>query len=257
MIIPEAEPFYFPGNLVGCLLVHGLTGTPKEMRWFGEYLGGQGYSVLAIRLAGHATKVDDLQRMQWQDWLASVEDGYDLLKGCADRVFLIGLSLGGILALLFAARHGVTGVVSMSAPYDLPNYPRLKFIRILAPFITKVNKGMSDWQNPEAAKDNIEYPHNPTRAVIQLRNLLAEMRLALPAVKAPALIIHSRKDSSVPASDAEKIYSAIGSQDRQLVWVENSGHNIPREPDRQLVFLKTHEFIQRVIPNSQPLWAVT
>jgi len=42
MIIPTAEPFYFPGNKIGCLLVHGFTGTPKEMRWMGEYLGSSG-----------------------------------------------------------------------------------------------------------------------------------------------------------------------------------------------------------------------
>jgi carboxylesterase len=50
-IIPSAEPFYFPGGKTGCLLVHGFTGSPKEMRWMGEYLAGQGYTVLGVRLA--------------------------------------------------------------------------------------------------------------------------------------------------------------------------------------------------------------
>jgi carboxylesterase len=98
MIIPTAEPFFFAGNRVGCLLIHGFSGTPKEMRWMGEYLGNLGYSVLGIRLAGHATQPEDMQRMHWQDWLASVEDGYWLLQGSVDQVFLIGLSMGGILS---------------------------------------------------------------------------------------------------------------------------------------------------------------
>ena len=61
MIIPTAEPFYLPGNNIGCLLVHGFTGAPKEMRWMGEFLGNQGYTVLGIRLAGHATTPEDMR----------------------------------------------------------------------------------------------------------------------------------------------------------------------------------------------------
>ena len=94
MIISTAEPFYFPGNKTGCLLVHGFTGSPKEMRWMGEYLANEGYSVLGIRLAGHATQPEDMMRMHWQDWLASVEDGYYLLKDQVDHIFLVGLSMG-------------------------------------------------------------------------------------------------------------------------------------------------------------------
>jgi len=51
---PGAEPFFLSGSRCGCLLVHGFTGTPKEMRWMGENLHSQGYTVLGIRLSGHA-----------------------------------------------------------------------------------------------------------------------------------------------------------------------------------------------------------
>ncbi len=76
---PTAEPFFFPGKgekaRIGCLVTHGFTGAPKEMRWMGEYLNRQGYTVCGIRLAGHATRLKDMVRSRWQDWLLSVEDG--------------------------------------------------------------------------------------------------------------------------------------------------------------------------------------
>ena len=75
IIIPTTEPFFFPGGATGCLMVHGFTGTPKEMRWLGEYLAGKGHSVLGVRLAAHATRPNDMIRARWHDWLASVEDG--------------------------------------------------------------------------------------------------------------------------------------------------------------------------------------
>src|SRR5919198_4315041 len=120
-IIPTAEPFFFLGNSSkpACLLIHGFTGTPKEMRQMGEFLNGQGYTCLGIRLAGHATDPEDMIRSRWTDWVASVEDGYQLLCGLTDHIFLIGLSMGGILALLASTQLNVKGVIAMSTPSRL------------------------------------------------------------------------------------------------------------------------------------------
>ncbi|MFZ2098373.1 MAG: alpha/beta fold hydrolase, partial [Anaerolineales bacterium] len=190
---------------------------------------------------------EDMRRMNWTDWITSIEDSYYQLKGCVDQVFVIGLSMGGILSLLFAAQYPVTGVVAMSTPYALPNDPRLPFIRIIALFKPWMKQGPPDWHNPEAAKDHVCYPYFPTRSVMQLRDLLGEMRSALPKVSVPALIIHSRQDKGVVPHNAEQILAALGSQDKQVFWVEHSGHVIPREPDRELAFKTTHEFMQRII----------
>lgn len=219
----------------------------------GEYLGNLGYTVLGVRLAGHATQPEDMLRTRWQDWLTSVEDGYYLIKGKVDQVFVIGLSMGGILSLLFASQYPVSGVVAMSTPYALPDDPRLPYIRIISLIMPWVKQGPPDWHNPEAAKDHICYPYFPTRSVIQLRNLLSEMRNALPMVRAPVLLIYSKQDSVVVPHSAEQILTALGSQDKHIFWVENSGHVIPREPDRYLAFKTTNEFIQRVKASGQAL----
>src|SRR5829696_8092494 len=141
-IIPTAEPFFLPGDRSkpACLLIHGFTGTPKEMRWMGEYLNQQGYTCLGVRLTGHATHPEDMIRSRWTDWVASVEDAYHLLCGLTDDIFLVGLSMGGILALLAAAQLDVKGVIAMSTPARLPtDYPIwfLKAISLLMPYRLK------------------------------------------------------------------------------------------------------------------------
>jgi carboxylesterase len=68
------------------------------MRWMGEFLNQQGYTCLGIRLTGTCDHPEDMIRSNWTDWTASVEDGYHLLRGVTDRIFLIGLSMGGILS---------------------------------------------------------------------------------------------------------------------------------------------------------------
>lgn len=247
LILPGAEPFLFPGSRTGCLLVHGLTGTPREMRWMGEDLASRGYSVLAPRLAGHATCPDDLPRTCWRDWLAVVEDGFHQLRSCCDHVFILGLSLGGVLTLSAAACLPVSGAVAMSTPYDLPSDWRLNFLPIFMRLIPHVAKGPADWRNPDAARDHLEYPDYPTAAIAQLKDLLAEMRARLPSVRVPVLLIHSRLDQGVSPENMPRIYERLGTQDRQMLWVENSGHVIVREPDRQIVFQAAHEFIQRCL----------
>jgi len=249
-IIPTAEPFFFPGGPTACLLVHGFTGAPKEMRWMGEYLSSQGHTVLGVRLAGHATQPADIVRTRWQDWLTSVEDGYHLLQGNCERVFVCGLSMGGILSLLFASRFPVAGVIAMSTPYALPDDWRLRFIKLFQRLIPRVPKGPPDWRNPEAARDHVDYPDYPTRSILELRNLLVEMRHALPEVSAPVLLVHSRQDESVPPQNVQQLYDCLGTTDKQILWVENSGHVITREPERQRVFEGAEAFIQRVTQTS-------
>lgn len=225
----------------------------------GEYLAAQGYSILGIRLAGHATRPEDMLRIRWQDWQASVEDGWHVLNGAigSGPIFLIGLSMGGILSLLFASSHSpahcpVAGVIAMSTPYALRPDWRLPHIKLLSRIIPTVPKGPPDWRNIEAAAGHIDYPYYPTRAIAELRDLLAEMRKALPMVSAPTLLIHSRQDQgggSFDPDSMQKIYERLGSQHKQMLWVEDSGHVVTREPQRDLIFQAAADFISRVKHN--------
>ena len=247
-LIPSAEPFFFPGRPTGCLLVHGFTGAPKEMRWLGEYLASQGHTVLGVRLSAHATQPEDMIRSRWWDWVASVEDGWAMLSGCTERIIVIGLSMGGILALLSASYQPVAGVVAMAVPYHLPQDPRLHFIKLLSRFRRYQPKGPSAWYDMEAYREHVSYPGDPTRAYAELRDLLVEMRAGLARVSAPALLIYSKNDQTVKASDGhmEKIHDGLGSRIKQTLWVENSGHVITRDAARQTVFQAVGEFVAKI-----------
>ena len=253
-IIPTAEPFFFPGQgknaRTGCLVTHGFTGVPKEVRWLGEYLNQQGYTVCGIRLNGHATRPEDMIRSRWRDWLLSVEDGYNLLKSCTDRVFLLGLSMGGILSLTAASTFPVSGVVAMSTPYDLPRIPLpLWAIRILSRFKPYLPKGKvpgSGWFDKAAYQQHVSYPQNPLRSGVELKILMDEMHAALPRISVPVLLIHSRDDDYVIKDSMERIYNQLGAADKQMLWVEGGGHVITEEPTREKVFKAAADFIQRV-----------
>ncbi|MCA1900148.1 MAG: alpha/beta fold hydrolase [Chloroflexi bacterium] len=248
--IPTAEPFFLPGNRTGVLLIHGFTGAPKEMRWMGEYLNAQGYSCLGVRLTGHATRPKDMIRSRWTDWTASVEDGYNILRGAADRIFLAGLSMGGALSLLMSTRLEARGVVSMSAPYDLPDPHPAWQIWLASYFMTYQKKTKEEpgagWFDKEASKDHVSYPLNPVRSGAELAVLLAKMRAALPKIKTPVCLIHSRNDAYVPPENMERIYAALTVTDKSKFYVEKSGHVVTRDAERGRVFEIARDFIRRL-----------
>lgn len=246
MIIPTAEPFFFPGGPTGVLLVHGFTGSPKELRWIGETLAKQGYAVLGIRLAAHATHPDEMTRVTWQDWLTSVEDGYHLLKGIANEVIVAGLSMGGVLSLLFSSKFTISGLITMSTPYNLPPDPRLRYLNLLSRLIPTIPKDEPDWRDPTLANDHVDYPFYTTKAILELNKLVQAMQAALPDVKAPVLLIHSQQDRSVPHDHMEKIYNRLGSLDKMMFTIENSGHVITRDIEKDRVFEAVNKFIQRI-----------
>lgn len=247
-LMKGAEPFFFKGNDIGCLLIHGFTGTPLEVRGLGEHLATKGYTVLGVRLFGHSTRMEDLDRAHFRDWLASVEDGYHLLQPSSRKIIVLGLSTGADLAVVLASQLPVDGLVIMAAPYALPSDPRLRFIRILSLVYPRIWKENDDQSQAQHLPDHITYPAYPTRAVAELNSLLAVMRQSLPLVRAPALLIQSRKDDSlgVSATAMQQLHDALGSQDKQMVWLEDSGHVVTQDIERDYVFQLITAFVERL-----------
>jgi carboxylesterase len=243
------EPFLYPGGKAGCLLVHGFPGAPQEMRWLGDFLHQLGYTVLGIRLFGHATEPADLLRVQARDWLANLEDGYHLLRGMCPRIFLIGLSLGGVLSATFAHRRPLDGLVLMATPWDLP--PLARRLRPILPLVKKVwsyrtpPKG-SDWFDKSAEALNIHYTVQPTHAIGQIYDLVKELPDSLSQLRLPILLIYSLNDNTAPWKHGQLLHDAIPSDDKRLLFIEGSGHTLPRDAKRDEVFAAVGGFIQRV-----------
>ena len=219
----------------------------------GEYLNGQGLTCLGIRLNGHATDLEDMRRSRWTDWTASVEDGFHLLSGSVGRIFLVGLSMGGVLSLLMSTRFAqrVAGVVAMSTPYQLPNDYPLWALRLYSMVVrdnpkSKEKPGAS-WFDKAAYADHISYPQNPMRAVGELKLLLNEMQAALSEVRKPVLLIHSKDDPYVLPENMEKIYAGlVNASDKTKLYVTGSGHVVTRDAARGQVFKAVGDFINRI-----------
>lgn len=245
-LMPGAEPFFSRGGPVGVLLIHGFTGTPNEMRPLGEALQTDGQTVLGIRLPQHGTTPSDMFHAQASDWLQATLDGYQILRDQCDSIFVMGLSMGGALALWLAAHYPVSGVVAMSTPSQ-PFHQgmdwRARFANwfsLLTPYIPKKPSPATD---PIMRAQRVAYPTYPTRAVTQFRTIIRLGAQALPQVTAPALLAHSRADETIPPDNLPYIYQHLGSADKELLWLERSGHVITEEAERGLLFDRVLTFV--------------
>ena len=253
-ILPGGEPFFFLGNSgIGCLLLHGLTSAPQEMRGLGEYLAARDHTVLGLRLPAHATRPRAMLHTHWEDWLAAAEDGYHLLDNNVRQIIVLGLSLGGAIGLLLASSRPVVGVVAMSTPYEVPPQPRLRFLKALLrplallgrviPYLPKPPP--MDYRDREAARNHLTYPVMPVHAITETAQLLTVMRARLAEVRVPVLLMHSIHDGGVSPANARSIYEQLGSAQKQLLWLENSGHVLTVEPAHRQVYESAAGFVER------------
>jgi carboxylesterase len=194
-------------------------------------------------------------RSRWTDWVASVEDGYQFLRGTTDNIFLIGLSMGGILALLMSTRlvPRVKGVIAMSTPSGLPTDYPIWFIELISSVMRYLPKSKeppgSGWFDKVAYQDHVAYPKNPVRSTAELKKLILEMRAALPKVNVPVLLMHSKDETYILPDNIEEIYQQlVNTSDKTKLYMTGSGHVLPRDASREQVFTSALEFIQRVNP---------
>ncbi|MCL6634594.1 MAG: alpha/beta fold hydrolase [Peptococcaceae bacterium] len=237
------KPFFLPGGETGCLLIHGFTGTPAEMRQMGDYLHARGCTVMGVRLAGHGTRPSDLRGKTWRDWVGSAAAGLADLRAKCSRVYTVGLSMGGTISLYLAAFDRVDGAIAICAPVylDLKLY-LARPLKYLFNFKNEVTRNIKD---PAARSGHLAYTGAPPGAVIQLLALLRSARSGLGRITAPVLLFQAEDDCIVPRENAPFIYQrVVKSTKKELIWLKNSGHMATIDHDKAVVFSETLRFIR-------------
>jgi carboxylesterase len=238
----DSSTFFWRAGKTGALLIHGFIATTATMRGLGESLHARGYTVLAPLLPGHGTAPADLNRQRWQDWTNAVTLAYHELASQCDLVFVCGSSMGGLLSLYLASEQPVTGLC-LYAPAVKTPAPRQLVARALAPFIPYLTNPVSPANDVTARWSG--YAVTPLRAVVELGKLQRETRRRLSRLHQPMMILLGRHDRQIDPRSGEIIIAETHAADKELHWLENSGHSLPIDQDRERVAQLTAQFIER------------
>jgi carboxylesterase len=238
----ELGPVGGPGPAVLCL--HGLTGTPYEVRPVAEELAARGFACAGPLLPGHGESPEALARTPAERWLDTALDAYDRLARSHARVYALGLSMGGVLALALGARREPRGLAVLAAPFDLGPVVRfgLPLVRRLVRSLPK-RPAIAD---PEARARHPGYDRMPLDAVAELVALARGVEAELAAVTAPLLLLYGRRDPTVSPANAERVLAGVRSSDRALHFLPRSQHVLPVDRDRAEVAERVVAFFQRL-----------
>ncbi|MBR4643274.1 MAG: alpha/beta fold hydrolase [Selenomonadaceae bacterium] len=245
MLIDGGQPFFMKGGSSGVLLIHGFTGLPAELFLLGQFLNQKNFTVLCPRLAGHGIDENNLMRTTKDDWFNSVLDGFYILRGVCDKIFVIGHSMGGLLTLKLAAEKNISKIVTLAAPIfiddglGLKNLPPKEFCGNAC--IVQPRKKLIDV--PQAA--NEVYKKTPLVSVHELVDLIDDVKNFLPNVTTPILIMHGEEDHTAQPRSARFIMDNIGSKQKFITTVANSGHLLPLDENREFVFEEAANFLER------------
>jgi carboxylesterase len=240
-------PFFFAGGPTGILLIHGFPGSPAETRPLGEFLAGRGLTVAGVRLPGHGTIPEDLARKRRGDWTAACEAELLRLRDRCQTLFVGGLSLGSLLSLWLGAHHSDLAGLILLAPAVKVRDWRIYLTPVAQYFIKYApvdHRADTDLCDPEALDRVWCYDTRPVAAAAQVLRLQREVRRLLPRVRQPALIMQGRNDDALPPDAAHIVHDRISSSNKTLIWLENSGHNVLIDSERERVWGETYEWIR-------------
>ncbi|MEH7178471.1 alpha/beta hydrolase [Neobacillus vireti] len=244
-VLPGAGSFFFKGNEIGILISHGFVGTPQSVKYLGEYLAAEGFTVYGVRLKGHGTHFEDMENCSYQDWIQSLEDGYSFLQQHCSEIFVIGQSMGGTLTLNLANKYrDIKGIMLINAAINsIPPMERFKNKR----FPRFVHEGAPDIKAKNVHE--ITYTKAPVRSINQLFLLISETRDKLPGISCPVLAFRSEEDHVVPPENTNFILSAVQSEIKEVVPLYNSYHVASMDYDKEFIGEQCSLFINKLTSN--------
>ncbi len=259
---PIDHSLFFEGGKTGILLIHGLGGTPVELKVVATGLQKEGFTVSCCELAGHCGTEEDLIATGWRDWALSVEQALDELSAKCDTVLVGGLSMGAILALHMAAKHPekISGLL-LFAPtlwydgFSVPWYAFLLKWLINTPigqryrFEEREPYGIKDERirklimraMGQGKSEEAGLASTPSQSLQQLWQLVDVVKPQLAAIKTPALIVHAREDDISDLSNTIYLQRHLGGVVDALV-LDDSYHIVTIDRQRSLVIDRSAAF---------------
>lgn len=259
--------FVLGSGEVAVLLIHGLTGTPTELRRVAIGLAKSGCTVYVPTLAGHCGDNADLQATGWQDWYEGVRKTFVGIRQKHEQVFVGGLSMGAVMSMYVASEHPgqVAGLLMYSTTlrYDGWSIHKLAF---LTPLLMKIPYGVHMCSFEEKPPYGIK--NERLRAIVErqmkdgessnaglltmegvtvreLHRMNAVVKKRMPSIKTPALVLHSIEDDITSRWNADYVERHLGGPVTKIL-LDNCYHMITVDLEYRRVVDLSADFVHQL-----------
>ncbi|MBT2695304.1 alpha/beta fold hydrolase [Bacillus sp. ISL-55] len=226
--------------MIGCLLIHGFTGSPFEVEPLAQSLKERtDWKIVVPTLPGHGDELR-LKGIKHDEWLNHAENELKaLLKEC-DTVYVVGFSMGGLIASYLASNYRVDKLVLLSAAAYYVNPKQLA---------SDIKEMMRDTLKGNLKENELfrrytrKIKETPMTATLQFRRLVSKIKPILNDVKVPTLIAQGESDGIVPPKSAHYLYENIGAEEKRLIFYKNSKHLICHCDEKEHLFDEVYDFL--------------
>ena len=258
------------------ILIHGLTGTPHEMSYVGQFLNQKGYSVSCPRIANHGEPIEILKHTKWEEFYQSVRENFLRVEeeNEGGPIYVVGLCTGALLGLLLADEFGerisALSCLSVTFFYDGWNVPWYRHLLLPLAYWTPLkyfgyfkegppygikNKAIRervDRYYRHATLDDLKgvsengYPYVPGTLFYQNRLLMKHAAKRLPFIRVPIQLIQAREDDTTSVKNSKFVYDRVASPVKELVLLDNSYHIVTVDQEREKVADELDKFFSKI-----------
>ncbi len=248
------DPLFYQGDNRLMILIHGFMGAPYNFHYMVHYFKKRGYSIWTPRLMGHNQGMVAFEQALPFEWYESLKTDIlnKLKRHHFKEIHLVGLSMGGAFALRLSVELKQMGIminrlVLLATPYRLKFHQQLLLMLVHSKLFYRFHpykqKRASDISLHLQREINTQYNTVPIRSVFGLSYFLKENRPFIPQVSTPILIIHSKRDHTIPYHQSHYFYTQITTSQKQLLTLENSFHILPLDLERDTIFQEIEHFL--------------
>ena len=233
------------------LLLHGGGDTPQTLRHLAEYLYDRGYAVHVPLLPGHGRTVRDFAAVNADAWIEAVRLHFRTLRDRHEWTAVVGLSMGGALAVQLAAETPDLPALGLLAPYlAMPRHVQraarwAPLWGMVVPYVPAVSQGQGrSIHDPVESAQSLAYGVFAARALHALWVTVQRAIDASPRVTTPTLMVQSREDNRISVAEGQRAFDRLGAREKRLVWTEGAGHVITVDYGRERVFELLGEWLE-------------
>lgn len=227
-------------NMIGCLCLHGFTGSPYEVEPVTRYLEEHTDWLISVpTYPGHGEQLM-LKGITHKLWIDEAERAFLELRKKSDTLYILGFSMGGMIGGYLASKYGCDKLILLSASaYYMNPAQMVKDIKNM--FVKGVRGMLKD--DELYLRYRKKFMDTPLSATFEFRKLVKTLKPSFRYIDVPTLIIQGECDGLVPRKSAEYIYKTIPSKRKKLCYLKESKHMICHDVNQEQLIEEVFQFL--------------